>query len=160
MPAAPEPSTRRPASAPPAVPNFAPPPLAGISPNTPAPERQQIASLPAAEAAAGRVLEGGNLYRIPFTVNSSKLAAKNGKLLDKLADRMQRDQSLRLQLLGFAAPSEDSASKSRRVSLFRALSVRTYLMKKGIRSTRMDVRALGAKSDDTTPDRVDIEVKK
>ncbi|MDX1482759.1 MAG: OmpA family protein, partial [Woeseiaceae bacterium] len=78
---------------------------------------------------------------------------------DQLAERMKRDEALRLQLRGFASAGE-SASKARRVSLFRALSVRTYLIQKGIRSTRMDVRALGNKIDDATPDRVDIEVRK
>lgn len=109
--------------------------------------------------ADARVLESGDLYRIPFADNTSEIAGKIGKVLDKLADRMKRDPSLRLQLLGFAS-SADSASKARRVSLFRALSVRTYLMKTGIRSTRMDVRALGSKNDGAIPDRVDIQVKK
>ena len=117
---------------------------------------KQLASLPAPEA---RVLPSGDLYRIPFAGSTPEISEKNSKLLDKLADRMKRDQSIRLQLLGFAGVA-DSASQARRVSLFRALSVRTYLMKKGIHSTRMDVRALGNKKDGAAPDRVDIQVKK
>lgn len=46
------------------------------------------------------------------------------------------------------------------MSLFRALSVRTYLMKKGIRSTRIDVRALGKKDDGAPADRVDVIIPK
>jgi hypothetical protein len=68
--------------------------------------------------------------------------------------------SLRLQLLGYAGSTQDSASKARRTSLFRALSVRTYLMKQGVRSTRMDVRALGNRVEDGSPDRVDAVVRK
>jgi hypothetical protein len=42
------------------------------------------------------------------------------------------------------------------LSLFRALSVRTRFMKSGIRSTRIDVRALGMKSGGGPKDRVDV----
>jgi hypothetical protein len=38
--------------------------------------------------------------------------------------------------------------------------VRSYLMDKGIRSTRMDVRALGNQSDGAAADRVDVTVVK
>jgi len=67
---------------------------------------------------------------------------------------------MRLQLKGYAGSAKGSPSQARRVSLFRALSVRTYLMKQGVRSTRMDVRALGNKVKKGKLDRVDIEVKK
>jgi hypothetical protein len=73
---------------------------------------------------------------------------------------MKDESSLRLQLLGYAGGTQDSASKARRTSLFRALSVRTYLMKLGVRSTRMDVRALGNRVEDGSPDRVDAVVRK
>jgi outer membrane protein OmpA-like peptidoglycan-associated protein len=143
----------------PIVPSIAPP-LTGLQAKDPTAASQQIASLPPAGVDEGRVLESGDLYRIPFAADTSEIPPKNSKLLDKLAKRMEIDQSLRLQLLGFASSTGASASKARRVSLFRALSIRTYLMKKGIRSTRMDVRALGSKSDSAAPDRVDIRVKK
>jgi len=69
---------------------------------------------------------------------------------------MKGDPGLRVQLHGFASSSSDSPSQARRMSLFRALSVRTFLMKKGIRSTRIDVRALGNKDDGAGADRVDV----
>ena len=79
--------------------------------------------------------------------------------LDKLADRMKTDEDIRIQLMGFANGS-GSASQARRSSLFRALSVRNYLMKQGVRTTRMDVRALGQTSvKGASPDRVDIVVQ-
>jgi len=123
------------------------------------PAGRQLASLPPAEASKARVLDSGDVYRIPFAGGASELSGKNSELLDKLADRMNRDPSLRLQLLGYS-DDQESASQTRRVSLFRVLAVRTYLMKKGIASTRMDVRALGNKNDGAAPDRVDIQVKK
>ncbi len=47
-------------------------------------------------------------------------------------------------------------SKARRLSLSRALAVRAFLIDQGVRSTRMDVRALGDKVQDGPSDRVDI----
>jgi outer membrane protein OmpA-like peptidoglycan-associated protein len=127
---------------------------AGESPATPS----QIAAL--SPAAAPEILEDGKLYRIPFGTVSSEISEEGKKHLDALAQRLKKDDSLRLQLLGYAAGDQDSASKARRTSLFRALSVRTYLMKQGIRSTRMDVRALGNLAEGGAPDRVDAVVRK
>jgi len=104
-------------------------------------------------------MPSGDLYRLPFTGDAATLGEKNSKLLDKLADRLKRDASLRLQVLGFADSSE-STSQARRVSLFRALAVRTYMMKQGVASTRMDVRALGSGTDETPSNRVDVQIKK
>ena len=42
------------------------------------------------------------------------------------------------------------------MSLSRALAVRAYLIDQGVRSTRMDVRALGSKVGDGPADRVDV----
>ncbi|MGH6618848.1 MAG: OmpA family protein, partial [Alphaproteobacteria bacterium] len=118
----------------------------------------QIASLP--PASSPEILDDGQMYRIPFGSISSDISEEGKKHLDELAQRLKKDNALRLQLLGYAAGTEDSASKARRTSLFRALSVRTYLMKQGIRSTRMDVRALGNLAEGGAPDRVDAVIRK
>lgn len=72
---------------------------------------------------------------------------------------MAGDSDIRVQLHGFANGTSESPSQARRLSLFRALSVRTYLMKKGIRSTRIDVRALGNKGDGEAANRVDVIIQ-
>ena len=54
-----------------------------------------------------------------------------------------------------AYSTETGQSQSRRMSLSRALFVRQYLLEKGIRSTRIDVRALGNKNP---VDRVEVFV--
>jgi outer membrane protein OmpA-like peptidoglycan-associated protein len=53
-----------------------------------------------------------------------------------------------------------TASKARRLSLSRALSVRSFLIKSGVRSTRIGVMALGNKSSGTLQNRVDISISK
>lgn len=62
----------------------------------------------------------------------------------------------RVQLRAYADKSGGNASKARRLSLSRALAVRSYLIESGLRSTRIDVRALGAVPDGGPADRVDV----
>ncbi len=119
----------------------------------------QMAALTAPKAAPPSLSKNGDLLRIPFAPNSTEIPVDGKVFLDKLAKRMGKESGLRIQLLGYAGSANDSPSKSRRLSLFRALSVRTYLMKKGIRSTRMDVRALGNRAESGSHDRVDAKIR-
>jgi outer membrane protein OmpA-like peptidoglycan-associated protein len=98
----------------------------------------------------------GDLTQIVFAGESAELPADILPQLDAVAEKLLQDENLRLQLMAYAAGTEDTASKARRISLSRALAVRAYLIGKGIRSTRMDVRALGNKVEGEPADRVDI----
>jgi len=104
---------------------------------------------------AVKVNDGGGLS-INFSEGSSDLPTGVNGALDELAAKLNADENLRVQLWGYAEIKDDSPSQARRLSLFRALSVRTYLMKQGVRSTRMDVRALGDKVESGPSDRVDV----
>lgn len=72
-----------------------------------------------------------------------------------LAARLKADAALRVQLLAFASDPEKSVSRSRRLSLERAVNVRKQLLDAGVDSTRIEVRALGEQSGEGAPDRVD-----
>jgi hypothetical protein len=70
---------------------------------------------------------------------------------------MKADEQIRIQLVAYASGLPDDASRARRISLSRAIGVRSYLIEQGVRNTRIDVRALGNKTDGGGPaDRVDI----
>ncbi|OJX79455.1 MAG: hypothetical protein BGO92_13355 [Magnetospirillum sp. 64-120] len=115
---------------------------------------QQVASLPSAEPPA--MSRGSDTVSLMFPAEDSKLSDASRGDLAALVKRMQKDEDLNLQLLAYASGDEASASKARRLSLSRALEVRKVLMDKGIRSTRIEVRALGNKLDGRGPaDRVD-----
>ena len=78
------------------------------------------------------------------------------RALDALAAQYANGED-RLQIRAYAASTvSDGGSGARRLSLTRALAVRQYLIDKGIRSTRIDVRALGAPTDGSTADRVEV----
>ena len=114
----------------------------------------QVASLP---PATGPLSDGDSL-RIVFDADTSKLAQTARDALLDVATKMQSQDNLRLQLLAYAGTADTSASAARRLSLSRALAVRSFLIENGVRSTRIDVRALGNKSTEAVTERVDITV--
>jgi len=113
-----------------------------------------VASLP---PSTGPLSDGDNM-RIVFDQDSSKLPQDARDALKALSDQLKGQESLRLQLLAYAGNADMSASAARRLSLSRALAVRSHLIESGVRSTRIDVRALGNKSSDEVTERVDITV--
>jgi len=98
--------------------------------------------------------------RIFFDAGSSDIPADARGQITAIANALANDPAQRLQLKAYAAASADSASLARRLSLTRALTVRSALIEQGVRSTRIDVRALGGKDAGDTPDRVDIFIIK
>ena len=102
----------------------------------------------------------GSSVRVGFTPGSTKLDSPAEENLKKIAGALQEDEALRIQLLAYAGATSDSASQARRLSLSRALAARSSLISQGVKSARIDVRALGNKSEGGPPDRIDIIVTK
>ncbi len=113
---------------------------------------RQTASLPTSAGKSG----APNMVRLGFKGGQAKLPAPAVKQLDAIVARLTKKISLRLQLLAYADGATTSGSQARRLSLSRALAVRSYLIEKGIRSTRIDVRALGNQVKGSPADRVDV----
>jgi len=76
--------------------------------------------------------------------------------LKALAVALAEDESVRLTVNAYAGGDPANASAARRLSLGRALAVRSVLLEHGVRATRIDVRALGLAAGDGPPDRVDV----
>ena len=102
--------------------------------------------------------KGSETVNVLFASGASTLTSAAQKYLTSVADQLKANKSIRLQLLAYAGEPEMSASKARRLSLSRALAVRSYLIKQSVRSTRIDVRALGNKVSSGQPSRVDLKV--
>lgn len=109
----------------------------------------QTAALPSGAGVPGDL-------RLEFAGDSAELDEPMRDRLLELARQLRGDESLRIQLMAYAAGEGGDASRARRLSLSRALAVRSFLLDQGVRSTRMDVRALGHNVPDGPPDRVDI----
>lgn len=69
---------------------------------------------------------------------------------------MLEDDSSIVQLFAYAGQENIDATQARRLSLSRAMAVRAFLIGKGVRPARMQVRALGNKTTSGSPDRVDV----
>lgn len=135
------------AAAPPAAVPAAPP--AAAAPSTPPAVPTQTANLPG---------KAGLPAHVVFTGANTDLPDQAKPTLDAVVQALQADPQLRIELAAYASGSAEQASEARRVSLARAISVRAYLIEKGVDSKRFEVRALGNRTDGTAAaaDRVDI----
>jgi len=140
------------------------PPTTSMAPPPPptvakAPEPAEVPKAVAA-ANAGIEIQPGLAARVKFSETATKIPGESKDRLRALAEGVRDRADLRLQLMAFAGAEGLSASKARRMSLSRALSVRSFLIENGVRSTRIDVRALGNKTSEKPANRVDINIAK
>ena len=155
------PATSAPAREPSKVPE--PPSSATAAASAPQPAAPPTASQQTARATApDRTLPAvpkadAETVTIDFPAGDAVLGKSGEEKLAALASSMKSSDD-RLQIRAYAnAPDSGSSSSARRLSLSRALSVRSYLIDQGIRSTRIDVRALGDTGSGAL-DRVDVSV--
>ena len=95
---------------------------------------------------------------IIFNDGEKDIRTDETEKLAAFANELVTNDNIRLQLRSYASDVNESASAARRLSLARALAVRSFLIEAGVNSTRIDVRALGAKNERGPADRVDLVV--
>ena len=101
--------------------------------------------------------QAGIPTQVMFAPNVTDMPDQAKATLSNVVKAMQADEQIRIQLVAYASGPPDQASQARRVSLSRAIGVRAYLIEQGIKSARIDVRALGNRTDiGGPPDRVDV----
>ena len=148
-----------------AVPPLPPTPQAS-EPQAPEPPAESVAAMPEAPAREATPAPGPQTAALPplegvrliFAEGTADLSDAVKRDLGRFAKDLLGHDQQRIQLLAYAKGTADAASQARRLSLARALAVRSYLMAQGVLPTRMDVRALGNKADDDPRDRVDVEL--
>jgi outer membrane protein OmpA-like peptidoglycan-associated protein len=95
--------------------------------------------------------------RVRFQVGKTALGSDAKTSLDTLAQRLLANEE-RVRLAAFSGKPGDSSSDARRLSLERALAVRTYLESKGIAPSRVDLLVFGGSTNGAS-DRVDVLVR-
>lgn len=70
--------------------------------------------------------------------------------------KLRKDQNSRLQIIAYASASKEGQSSARRLSLARSMELRAYILEQDIRPSRIDIRALGDKTEEKPVDRVDL----
>jgi outer membrane protein OmpA-like peptidoglycan-associated protein len=103
-----------------------------------------------------RTLAELDMLRLPFGAGSAELSDDAKEDLLALSGYLEVNQTARVELLAYAAPTDGVGSRARWLSLSRALAVRGFLVDKGIRLNRIDLRPLGKEAVDGPPDRVDV----
>ena len=117
-----------------------------------------VAANPFANAKPVNPLEGfAVLSRVRFVRGKSDIPAQAQMALDTLVQRLLPTRE-RVRLAAFSGRAGDLSSTARRLSLARALAIRTYLSTKGISAERIDVLAFGGATDGIS-DRVDVLVR-
>ena len=104
-----------------------------------------------------KLSESNNFQRIIFKPTQTNLDEKYLSELSKIASMSIRQNS-RIQIKAYASTSGNRPTYARRVSLSRALAIRTELIQFGVNSTNIDVRALGEVNDGNQTDRVDVSI--
>lgn len=95
---------------------------------------------------------------LPFPPGGDALTPEAARLLDRVAARLLDRPADRVELRAFAPPTEQGEGAARRLSLARALAVRSYLLDRGVEQQRLIVYALGSQDGGNAPDRVDLSL--
>lgn len=131
------------------------PPPAAPAPTTP---RTDTAALPPPPEAAPPVanLPPSSVLSLVFPADTTNLPDAADAVVDRIVERLRASDTARLQLRSYASGTPDTAREARQRALARALALRERLTAFGIRSTRVDVRALGLDEGGGVPDRIDV----
>jgi outer membrane protein OmpA-like peptidoglycan-associated protein len=117
-----------------------------------------LKKVPEDSATTHAVARGRRLSRIfVYEDTSAELTPDMQESLDQLAAALKKAPGKRVVLYTYASPSEPDYGRERQISLRRALMIRSYLSRAGVRSLRVEIRSQGEKGAGTDlPDRADI----
>lgn len=94
--------------------------------------------------------------RLSFAAGAAQPTPAQARRLAALARELRKRPGPRIAIRAYAAPTGEDGSQARRLSLRRALAVRSVLTAEGLAANRIDVRALGASGGQGDLDRVEI----
>ncbi len=130
------------AVAPPVIPK-------GVAPPAPPPVSDKSAT-----AASATTLG----LRLNFASGESDLSPDSVTAIKQGAEQAPPGDATTFNILAYAAGKPDDPSTARRLSLARAMAVRTVLVANGIASAHIFVRAMGDRAGDGPADRVDLNI--
>jgi outer membrane protein OmpA-like peptidoglycan-associated protein len=138
----------------PAVPAAILPTVASPAPPLPAPVAVSKKSPPPSRSD----IPDGIHFTLAFEPGRTSLSADDTARIDSdLVQALNARADHRLQIIAWASPTDGKETSARRTALARALSIRAYLIGKGVDATRMDVRAMGMQPDTkAAADQVDM----
>jgi outer membrane protein OmpA-like peptidoglycan-associated protein len=166
--ASPQAATPAPATPAPAAPTppaatlpAAPPPTIALAP-VPLPPAPEPAAAPPpppiSDTATSVAANTGAGLRVTFGAGEADLSPASAAAIKGVVQSAASGESASFNVVAYAAGTPEDPSTARRISLSRALAVRSALMADGVTSSRIYVRALGATGGNEAPDRVDLAI--
>ena len=151
--------TQQPLAAQPALPETVPntasvQPIAPVEPSSGSPPPPPVVS-DTAQTKAAPTTTG---LRLTFAPGEADLNADSVASLKQLTEATPLTDTTTFTVLAYAPGKADDPSTARRISLSRAMAVRSALLADGVPSARIAARALGDRFGDGPPDRVDLSV--
>lgn len=146
---------------PPATLPTAPPDTVAVAPIPPPPPPPQAAPPPPppiSEGATSAALTTNAGLRVTFGAGQTDLSPASAEAIRNVVQSASASDTTSFNVVAYAAGTPEDPSTARRLSLSRALAVRSALMADGVASSRIFVRALGATGGEDAPDRVDLAV--
>jgi outer membrane protein OmpA-like peptidoglycan-associated protein len=131
--------------------------IASIAPQAPPPGAQPPPP-PVSDKAATSAAPTATGLRLTFAAGESDLSPDSRASIKQLTQAAPPTDTTTFNVLAYAPGRTDDPSTARRISLSRAMAVRTALVADGVPSARIFVRALGEQFGDGPPDRVDLSV--
>jgi outer membrane protein OmpA-like peptidoglycan-associated protein len=159
--AAPATSATAAVTPPPATLPTAPPPTVALAPVATPPPSAEAAPPPpppVSDSAASAATNTGAGLRVTFGGGEAELSPASASAIKNLVQAAPAGGSTSFNVVAYAAGTPGDPSTARRLSLSRALAVRSALIADGVDSARIYVRALGATGGGEAPDRVDLAV--
>jgi outer membrane protein OmpA-like peptidoglycan-associated protein len=113
---------------------------------------------PVSDTAATKATPVTTGLRLTFAADQADLSPESSASIKQLAATAPAGDETTYNVQAYAPGKPDDPSTARRVSLSRAMAVRSALVADGVPSARIFVRALGDQYGDGPPDRVDVAV--
>jgi outer membrane protein OmpA-like peptidoglycan-associated protein len=127
-----------------------PPPPPAAEPEPPPPPISDVSTSTATTTQKG--------LRVTFGAGETDLSPASAAAIKAAAQSATPGSDTTFNVVAYATGTPEDPSTARRLSLSRALAVRSALMANGVSSSHIYVRALGAASGKDDPDRVDLAV--
>ena len=137
----------------------APPPGVSLAPivvEPPAAKPEPPQAPPIAADAGGGVVPIGDGLRVLFATSRTDMTEGTEAAIKAYIASVPRTESTSFNVTAYAAGGPEDPSTPRRLSLSRALAIRSVMIADGVASARIYLRALGAAHGDGPMDRVDV----
>ncbi len=99
-----------------------------------------------------------SLLSLEFLPAQTEILHDDRAKIMKLVNEIKQDSRKRLKIKSYASQVDDRPGSARRVSLQRAIAIRSVMVESGIEGVRINVQAMGDAVESGEQDRADIQV--